>query len=113
MVSEGVVRLRCLIEKYRIITEEELRVFLESQLVESTTLCQKIILDGELHRFLRDIPVTVEERQRLHSYCRSYLPWWYRIILPVCECCLIFSVTTLGYGIGKCIWTQFSRLWKV
>ena len=113
MSSEEVVRFRSLISKYRVISEQELGLFLEKQLSKEMTVCQKIIVVGELHKLLGDVPLTAEERGRLHDYCRSFLPWWFRTIRPVCECCLIFGVTTLGYGIGKCICSQISKLWKV
>ena len=113
MSSGAIIELRCLIAKYRVISEEDLKVFLEEQLEKSTTVCEKIMLDGQLHRLLRDVPLTVDERHRLQSLCRSSLPWWYRLGFCACECCFTFGVLSLGYGIGKCICTQISRLWKL
>ena len=113
MSSGAIIELRCLIAKYRVISEEDLKVFLEEQLEKSTTVCEKIMLDGQLHRLLRDIPLTVDERHRLYRLCRSSLPWWYRLGFCACECCLIFGVASLGYGIGRCICRQISRLWRL
>ena len=113
MSSEELVRFHALIAKYRVISEQELELFLEKQLNKPMTVCEKIILDGELHKLLQDVPLTAEERGRLHDCCRSFLPWQYRILRPACECCLIFATTTLGYSIGKCIWTQILRLVKL
>ena len=113
MSSEGIDRLRYLIAKYRVISEQQLELFLEKELSKPTSLLQKIKLEGELYKLLRDVPLTVDERHRLYSLCRSSLPWWYRLGFCACECCFTFGVLSLGYGIGKCICTQISRLWKL
>ena len=79
MSLQGIDRLRYLIAKYRIINEQEMELFLDKELKKPTSLHQKIILDGQLHRLLRDVPLTVDERLKLHQYCKSFLK------LPACE----------------------------
>tara|TARA_B100001146_G_scaffold217028_1_gene221131 strand:+ start:197 stop:538 length:342 start_codon:yes stop_codon:yes gene_type:complete len=113
MCLTGIDKLHCVIEKYRLLTEEEMKLFLENELKKPTSLLQKIKLDAELLRLLRNVPLTVNERNSLQLYCKSFLPLWYRIGLGCGECCLIFGITTLSYSVGKCIFSGILCLMKL
>ena len=105
--------LRYLIDKCRVLTEEELKLFLEKQWKKPTSLLQKIKLDAVLLRLLRDVPLSMHERNSLQLYCKSFLPLWYRVGLGCGECCLIFGITTLAYSVGKCIFSGMLCLRKL
>ena len=65
------------IDKYRLVREDDL-VFLHSYEVQST--CQKLELSGKIRVLLRELPLTCEERHRLITYAKSFLPLWTRAL---------------------------------
>ena len=62
------------LEKYCLFTEDNLRPFILKEFDQYGSLLQKIMLEGEIYRLLTQLPLTVEERNSLIMYCRSFLP---------------------------------------
>ena len=66
------------LEKYRLFTEDKLKLFILKEFDQCGSLLPKIILEGEMCHLLTQLPFTVEERNNLVVYGRSFLPVWYR-----------------------------------
>ena len=79
------------LEKYRLFTEGNLKPFIHKEFEQCDSLLRKIMLEGEMCHLLRQLPLTVEERNNLAMYSRSFLPVWYRAGVVCIECLLIFG----------------------
>ena len=60
------------LEKCRLFTEGNLKLFIHKELHQCGSLLQKIMLEGEIYRLLTQLPLTVEERNSLVMYYRSF-----------------------------------------
>ena len=79
------------LEKYRLFTEGNLKPFIHKEFDQCGSLLRKIMLEGEMYHLLTQLPLTVEERNNLVIYSRSFLPVWYRAGVVCTECLLIFG----------------------
>ena len=61
------------LQKYHLFTEDKLRLFIHKELDQCGSLLRKIMLEGEMHHLLAQLPFTVEERNNLVVYSRSLL----------------------------------------
>ena len=65
----------------------------------------------------KQLPLTVEERNKLVMYSRNFLPVWYRAGYRagvVCtECLLIFGTYLVGVILGSYIFHGMNTLWKL
>ena len=91
------------LEKYRLFTEGNLKPFIHKELDQCGSLLCKIMLQGELCHLLTQLPLTVEERNNLVMYSRSFLPVWYRAGVVCIECLLIFGTYSVGCILGSYI----------
>ena len=53
---------------------------LQSSMEEVQSTCQKLELSGKIRVLLRELPLTCEERHRLMTYAKSFLPLWIRVL---------------------------------
>ena len=83
------------LENYRLFTENKLKLFVCKEFGECGFLLRKIMLEGEMYHSLTQLPLTVEERNNLVVYPRSFLPVWYRAGVACTECLLILVATRL------------------
>ena len=60
------------LKKYRLFTEGNLKPFIHKEFDQFGSLLQKIMLEGEVYRLLTQLPLTVEERNSLVMYSRSF-----------------------------------------
>ena len=79
-------------EKYRLFTEGNLKLFIHKEFDQCGSLLCKIMLEGEMCHLLTQLPSTVEERNNLVMYSRSFLPVWYRAGVVCIECLLNFGI---------------------
>ena len=79
------------LEKYRLFTEGKLKPFIHKEFDQCGSLLRKIMLEGKMYHLLTQLPLTVEERNNLVMYSRSFLPVWYRAGV-VCIESLLFLV---------------------
>ena len=79
------------LENYRLFTEGKLKPFIHKEFDQCGSLLRKIMLEGEMYHLLTQLPLTVEERNNLVIYSRSFLPVWYRAGMICIECLLIFG----------------------
>ena len=98
------------LEKCRLYTEGKLKLFINKEFDQCGSLLRKIMLEGEMCPLLTQLPLTVEERNNLVMYSRSFLPVWYRAGVVCTKCLLIFGtysflVLTFFYGLNT--------LWKL
>ena len=61
------------LEKYCPFTEVNLKLFIHKEFDQCGSLLQKIMLEGEIYHLLTQLPLTVEERNSLVMYSRSFL----------------------------------------
>ena len=66
------------LEKYRLFTEDNLKLFIHKEFDQCGSLFRKIMLEGAKYHLLTQLPLTIEERNNLVVYSRSFLPVWYR-----------------------------------
>ena len=60
------------LEKYCLFTEYNLKLFIHKEFVHCGSLLRKIMLEGEMYHLLTQLPLTVEERNNLVVYSRSF-----------------------------------------
>ena len=89
------------LEKYRLFTEGNLKPFIHKEFDQCGSLLRKIMLEGEMYHLLTQLPLTVEERNNLVIYSRSFLPVWYRAGVVCTECLLIFGTYSVGFILGS------------
>ena len=68
------------IDKYRLVREDDLVFYIRTSMEEVQSTCQKLELSGNIRVSLRELPLTCEERHRLITYAKSFLPLWIRIL---------------------------------
>ena len=60
--------------KYRLFMVHKLKQFICKEFDQCSSLFQNIMLEGELYHLLTQLPLTVDERNNLVVYSRSFLP---------------------------------------
>ena len=60
------------LEKYHLFTENKLKLFVRKEFDQCGFLLQKIVLEGEMCHLLTKLPLTLEERNNLVEYSRSF-----------------------------------------
>ena len=91
------------LEKYRLFKEGKVKLFIHKEFNQCGSLLRKIMLDGEMYHLLAELPLTVEERNNLVVYSRSFLPVWYRVGVVCTQCLLIFGTYSVGLILGSYI----------
>ena len=98
------------LEEYCRFTEGNLKPFIHK---ECGSLLRKIMLEGEIYCLLTKLPLTVEERNNLAMYSRSFLPVWYRAGVVCIECLLLFGTYSVGFILGSYIFHGLNTLLKL
>ena len=101
------------LEKYRLFTEGNLKPFINKEFEQCGSLVHKIMLEGEICHLLTQRPLTVEERNNLAMYSRSFLPVWYRAGVVCIECLLMFGTYSVGCILGSYIFHGLNTLQKL
>ena len=101
------------LEKYCLVTEGNLKPFIHKEFEQCGSLVCKIMLEGEICHLLTQLPLTVEERNNLAMYSRSFLPVWYRAGVVCIECLLIFGTYLVGFILGSYIFHGLNTLQKL
>ena len=101
------------LEKYHLFTEGNLKPFIHKNFDQCGSLLQKIMLEREIYHILTQLPLTVEERNSLVMYSRSFLPAWYRAEVVCIECLLIFGTHSVGFILGSYIFHGLNTLQKL
>ena len=101
------------LEKYRLFTENKLKQFILKEFNQCSSILRKIMLEGEIYHLLIQLPLTVEERNNLAMYSRSFLPVWYRAGVVCTECLLIFGTYSIGFVLGSYIFHGLNTLRKL
>ena len=60
------------LEKYRLIKEDKVKLFIHKAFDQCGSLLRKIMLEGEMYHLLTQLPLTVEERNNLVVYSRTF-----------------------------------------
>ena len=66
------------LKKYHLFMEDKLKLLIYKEFDQCGSLLRKIMLEGDIYHLLTQLPLTVEERNNLEVYSRSFLPVWYR-----------------------------------
>ena len=101
------------LEKYRLFTENKLKQFILKEFNQCSSILRKIMLEGEIYHLLTQLPLTVEERNNLVMYSRSFLPVWYRAGVVCTEYLLIFGTYSIGFVLGSYIFHGLNTLRKL
>ena len=101
------------LEKYRLFPDSNLKPFIHKEFDQCGSLLRKIMLEGEMYHLLTQLPLTVEERNNLVIYSRSFLPVWYRAGVVCTECLLIFGTYSVGFILGSYIFYGLNTLRKL
>ena len=101
------------LEKYHLFTENKLKQFILKEFNQCSSILRKIMLEGEIYHLLTQLPLTVEERNNLVMYSRSFLPVWYRAGVVCTECLLIFGTYSIGFVLGSYIFHGLNTLRKL
>ena len=102
------------LQKYRLFMENKLKQFILKEFNQCSSILQKIMLEGEIYHLLTQLLLTVEERNNLLMYSRSFLPVWYRAGVVCTECLLIFGTYSIGFVLGSYIFHGLNNtLWKL
>ena len=102
-----------ILEKYRLFTENKLKQFICKEFDQCSSLLRKIMLEGEIYHLLIQLPLTVNKRNNLVVYYRSFLPVWYRAAVVYTECLLIFGTYSIGFILGSYIFHGLNALRKL
>ena len=100
-------------EKYRLFTEGNLKPFINKEFEQCGSLVHKIMLEGEICDLLTQLPLTVEERNNLAMYSRTFLPVWYRAGVVCIECLLMFGTYSVDCILGSYIFHGLNTLRKL
>ena len=111
--SDKVKQLLDDLEKYRLFTEGNLKPFIHKEFEQCGSLLRKIMLEGEMCHLLTQLPLTVDERNNLAMYSRSFLPVWYRAGVVCIEGLLIFGTYSVGCILGSHIFHGLNTLRKL
>ena len=60
------------LEKYRLFTEDKLKLFIHKEFDQCGSLLRKIMLEGEMYHLLTQLPLTIVERNNLAVYYRRF-----------------------------------------
>ena len=102
------------LEKYRLFTEDKLKLFIHKEFDQyGSLLLRKIMLDGEMYHLLAQLPLTVEERNNLVVFAGSFFPVWYRAGVVCTECFLIFGTYSIGFILVSYIFHGLNTLRKL
>ena len=101
------------LEKYRLFTEDKLKLFVHKEFDQCGSLLRKIMLEGEMYHVLGQLPLTVEERNNLILYSRSFLPVWYRAGVVCTKFLLIFGTYSIGFILSSYNFHGLSTLRKL
>ena len=101
------------LEKYRLFTEDKLKLFIRKEFGQCRSLLRKIMREGDIYHLLSQLPLTVEERNNLVVYSKSLLPVWYRAGVVCTECLLIFGTYSVGFILGSYIFHGLNSLRKL
>ena len=101
------------LEKYRLFTENKLKQFILKEFDQCSFILRKIMLEGEIYHLLTQLPLTVEKRNNLVMYSRSFLPVWYRAGVVCTECLLISGTNSIGFVLGSYIFHGLNTLQKL
>ena len=111
--SDEVKQLLDNLEKYCLFTEGKLKPFIHIEFDQCGSLLHTIMLEGEIYHLLAQLPLTVEERNNLVMYSRSFLPVWNRAGVVCVECLLIFGTYSVGFILGSYIFHGLNTLRKL
>ena len=100
------------LEKHWLFTENKLKQFICKEFDQCSSLLRKIMLEGEICHLLTQLPLTVNERNNLVMYSKSFLPVWYRAGVVCTECLLIFGTYSIGFILGSYIFHGLNALQK-
>ena len=81
-------------------TGYNLKLFIHKEFDQCGSLLRKIMLEGEMYHLLTQLPLTVEEKNNLVVYSRSFLPVWYRAGVVCTQCLVIFGTYSVGLILG-------------
>ena len=101
------------LEKYRLFTENNLKQFIIKEFNQCSSIFRKIMLEGEIYHLLTQLPLTVEERNNLVMYSRSFLPVWYRAGVVCTEILTDFGTYLIGFVLGSYIFHRLNTLRKL
>ena len=101
------------LEKYRLFTENKLKLFVRKKFDQCGSLIRKIMLEGEMYHLLTQLPLTVEERNNLVAYSKSFLPVWYRAGVVCTECLLISGTYSIDFILSSYIFHGLNTLRKL
>ena len=101
------------LKKYHLFTEGKLKLFIHKEFNQCGSLLRKIMLEGEMYHLLTQLPLTVEERNNLVIYSRSFLPVWHRAGVVCTECLLTFGTYSVGFILGSYIFHGLNTLLKL
>ena len=101
------------LEKYHLFTENILKQFILKEFNQCSSILREIMLEGKIYHLLTQLPLTVEERNNLVMYSRSFLPVWYRAGVVCTGCLLIFGTYSIGFVLGSYIFHGLNTLWKL
>ena len=93
--------------------EGKLKPFIHKEFNQCGSLLRKIMLEGEMYNLLTQLTLTVEERNNLVMYSRSFLPVSYTAGMVCIECLLIFGTYLVGFILGSYIFHGLNTLWKL
>ena len=111
--SDQVKQSICSLKKYHLFMESKLKLVVVKEFNQCRSLLQKIMLEGEIYHLLTQLPLTVEERNNLMMYPRSFLPVWYRVVVVCTECLLIFATYLIVFILGSYIFHGLNTLQKL
>ena len=101
------------LENYRLFTADKVKLFIHKEFYQCGTLLRKIMLEGEMYHLLTQLPLTVEKRNSLGVYSRSFLLVWYRAGVVCTECLLSFGTYSFGFMFGSYIFHGLNTLQKL
>ena len=92
------------IDKYRLVREDDPVFYIRTNMEEVQSTCQKVELSGKIRVLLRELPLACEERHRLMTYAKSFLPLWIRVLQISLDASIVVGGMLLLSHLTKCRW---------
>ena len=101
------------LEKYRLFTEDKLKLFVRKKIRPVWYFTPKDHAGRRNVSFTHTTPINSRGKNNHLAYSRSFLPVWHRAGVVCTECLLIFGTYSIGFILGSYFFHGLNTLRKL